>query len=86
MEIAALQYDGQPPNASDLALRWHDMLDEAHQLISILPPEHSGKCVLLRDRSLFSGGEPDLRAAISANALVFQSGSIRGALPVVTDV
>jgi hypothetical protein len=44
-EIAELSFAGPPPDAAELSRRWHAMLNEARDLVSILPPAEIGKCV-----------------------------------------
>jgi hypothetical protein len=57
------------------------MLQEAREIVAILPPGETGKCVLDRNGDLFAGDPADLRTAMSANGLRFHEGRIRGALP-----
>lgn len=81
VEIAALAFDGPPPDAAALSRRWHALLDEGRRLIALLPPEQAGSCVLDAEGSLFIGGEDDLKRALDTEELRFHPGSIRGALP-----
>jgi hypothetical protein len=81
VEIAALAFTGDPPNAAELSRRWHAMLREARDLVVILPPAESGKCVLDEHGSLFSGDATGLQAALAAQVVRFHEGRIRGALP-----
>ena len=85
-EIAALAFDGPPPDAAELSRRWHAMLDEAREIVSVLPAEHAGTCVLDARRELFSGDVARLRAALGAGELRFHAGRIRGALPQVNGI
>lgn len=80
-EIAALDFDGPPPDAAALSRRWHAMLEEGRRLVALLPPEHAGTCVLDAAGDLLAGGEVELKRAIDADGLRFHPGSIRGALP-----
>ncbi|MBI5091710.1 MAG: nucleotidyl transferase AbiEii/AbiGii toxin family protein [Candidatus Hydrogenedentes bacterium] len=80
-EIAALAFAGPAPDAADLSRKWHDMLDEARELVALLPPEETGKCVLGATREFFHGGPVQLRAALKDFEIAFHVGRIRGALP-----
>ncbi|MBM4081890.1 MAG: hypothetical protein FJ272_03545 [Planctomycetes bacterium] len=80
-EIAALSFDGAPPDAAALSRQWHAMLQEAHGIVAALPPAETGKCVLGERGELFTGDPARLREALTARALRFHEGSIRGALP-----
>ena len=80
-EIAALSFAGPPPDANELSRRWHAMLNEARDLVAILPPAESGKCVLDQDHELFAGDIGQLRAALSNHTVRFHEGRIHGALP-----
>lgn len=80
-EIAALAFAGSPPDAAALAQQWRAMLAEAHEIVTILPVEEAGKCVLDTSGQLFAGGVDQLRATLSADALRFHAGCVRGAWP-----
>lgn len=79
-EIAALAFEGDPPDAALMSHRWHAMLKAAPEIIEALPPEFVGQCVL-RDRELFRGDALTLRAGLDRREIHFHSGSIRGAFP-----
>jgi len=80
VEIAALAFEGPAPDAADLSHRWHAALENAAQIISLLPYQYVGQCVL-RDGELFRCDGGDLREALSRGEIRFHPGSIRGALP-----
>jgi hypothetical protein len=80
-EIAALSFAGTPPDAAELSRRWHAMLEEARELVAALPPAETGKCVLDERGDLFAGDASRLQAALTAHAVRFHEGRIRGALP-----
>jgi hypothetical protein len=84
-ELEDVQFDGPRPDPAELGRRWHEMLDEAREIVAELPPEHAGKCVLDADGDLFRGGLPELRAALATGGLRFHEGRIRGALPQIRD-
>lgn len=69
------------PDASDLARHWHGMLDEARELVSMLPAAETGRCILDSDGKLFLGDKHSLGRAIGNGGLRFHSGSLHGALP-----
>lgn len=81
VELASLEFDGAPPTAADLSRRWHGMLDEARELVRLLPAEHAGRCVLTSDLTLFRGDGAALEQALRGGAIRFHAGSIRGAWP-----
>jgi hypothetical protein len=80
-EVATLDFEVTPPDASELSRQWHDMLKRAHETVAELPAEQSGKCVLARDGSLFTDEGEKLREALANSQMVFHTGSIRGAFP-----
>jgi len=82
-EIDELEFSGPAPNAADLSRQWHAMMDEAHRMVEILPPERAGTCVLNAAGALFQGGLPELRQALARDELRFHQGAMRGALPQV---
>ncbi len=80
-EVAELLFEGPPPDAADLGRQWHAILKESESLISLLPAEEVGKCVLDSSGELFRGGAEPLEAALTGKVLRFHAGTIRGALP-----
>ncbi len=81
VELASLEFEGAPPSAADLSRRWHAMLDEARDMVRVLPPEHAGCGVLGSDLLPFRGGAAALADALKAGTVQFHVGSIRGAWP-----
>lgn len=82
-EVAELSFDGPPPDAEKLAWSWHEMMSEAEEAVTVLPPEEAGKCVIDAAGRLFRGTPKEARSAVKAGQLRFHSGSIRGVLPVI---
>jgi hypothetical protein len=80
-EVGRLAFTGTPPDAADLSRRWKAMLDSARAVVSILPAEEVGTCVLAATGTLFRGSPDELRAAVRGGRLHFHAGRIRGALP-----
>jgi hypothetical protein len=80
-EVAQLSFEGEAPNAGDLARAWHRMLDVARETIATLPPAEAGSCVLSVDGGLMRASPSDLARALEAGNVRFHRGSIRGALP-----
>lgn len=80
VEIAALAFDGPPPDAAALSLHWHAILEKAAEVVAALPYENVGQCVL-RDGELFRGEAIELRTALAHGAVRFHAGTIRGAFP-----
>jgi hypothetical protein len=80
-EVAALSFDGEPPDAAVLAGEWREILAEASEVHHGLPGEMVGTCVLDADRRLFNGDPDALRRALEQGDITFHAGSIRGTLP-----
>lgn len=80
-ELAALSFAGPAPDAGELSRKWRAMLNEARELVGVLPPAEVGRCVLDQDGSLFAGDAKQLSAALNKGTVRFHEGSIRGALP-----
>lgn len=83
-EVAALAYDGEPPDAGELSRQWHAALTAAGEVLEILPPDETGKCVLTAAADLARWPLPDLAAALERGHVRFHPGSIRGAWPSVS--
>lgn len=80
-DLAGLAFDGPVPALAELSRAWHVALDEAREIVALLPPEEVGKAVLDEIGALSTGGPDRLRAAVAAGGLRFHAGSIRGAFP-----
>jgi hypothetical protein len=84
IELEGLSFDGPPPNLADLLQRWHSMLQEAREVVGVLPAEHVGTCVLQRQGDLYRGSLAQLRRDLAADGLIFHPGTIRGAYPQIS--
>jgi hypothetical protein len=80
-EVSALAFHGDPPDATDLAQRWHRALDAAREAIAVLPASHVGEAVLRSDGELFREGAAGIREALATGGLAFHRGRLGGALP-----
>ena len=78
-----LSFEGESPDPTALAKRWHSILDEAKGVVEVLPAEELGKCVLFRDGTLYRSDSSELKK--DRDHLLFHSGSIRGALPQIVE-
>jgi hypothetical protein len=82
-EIDSLDFEGPTPQAADVSSRWHAAVDDARELVRILPVDEVGKCVLDHHRRLQSASARELPDELSAGRIVFHQGRIRGAFPEV---
>ncbi len=80
-EVRQLSFEGDPPDPADLSRAWHRALDEARVIVTLLPAERAGTCVIETAAGLFRGSPDQLRAALASGHIAFHSGSIRGAWP-----
>jgi hypothetical protein len=83
-ELEGLSFDGPPPDLANLLRTWRLMLQEAREIVTVLPPEQAGTCVLQRRGDLYRGGLMQLRRDLAADDLIFHLGRIRGAYPQVS--
>lgn len=82
-EVSELSFAGPPPDAGQLARAWRAMLDEALKIVTLLPAEEAGKCVIEASGKLFHGAPGEARTALDAGELRFHAGTIRGVLPTI---
>lgn len=82
-EVAALAFDGAPPDAAILSRQWRQAIATADALIGRLPADSVGEVVLSDEGDLFRGGASDLDRALSRGAVRFHAGRLGGALPQV---
>ena len=80
-DLDALDFDGASPDAAQLSRRWHEAVTQARRLVSLLPVEHAGACVLDGDLGLARLDEASLVPALRAGRLWFHEGRVRGAFP-----
>lgn len=81
VELDGLSFEGPPPDLANLLRKWRLMLQEAREMIAVLPPAQAGTCVLQRRGDLYRGDLLQLRRDLVADDLIFHSGKIRGAYP-----
>ncbi len=79
-ELAALAFDGDPPDAAVLSRQWHNALAQADAIVRALPAAQIGQAVLRADGSPFTGTAAALLGALDTE-VVFHGGRIGGALP-----
>jgi hypothetical protein len=82
-EYQTLAFDGDAPNAEALSHTWRSMLSEAAEMISLLPEDLIGHCIMTLDRDLFTGSVKELTDSLQANTIHFHPGCIRGAWPMI---
>lgn len=80
-EIDQLAFDGPVPRASDLSVRWHRALEEAREVVRILPTEQVGLCVLDKQGGLLKADPADLAEELARGGVAFHQGRIKGAFP-----
>lgn len=80
-ELRGLDFDGETPDAAQLAQRWREVLETARETVAFLPAEKAGRAVLTRDGVPYRGGPAELSNALAEDALLFHEGSIQGAFP-----
>lgn len=81
LELAGLSFEKEIPDLTALSQAWHSMLKEAHEIVTVLPAEEAGKCVLDSSGRLYAGCAGQLRKDLTTGKLRFHQGSIRGAFP-----
>ena len=80
-EIRELSFEADAPDAAELSRKWHFLMEEAREVIHLLPPEHVGKCVMTGGGDLCVDRPASLAKAIEGNAVRFHAGRIKGAIP-----
>jgi len=80
-EIDSLDFDGPIPRAAEISSRWHAAVDEAREIVRVLPAEEVGKCVLDHEGRLEKAPPAALPGELSAERVVFHEGRVRGAFP-----
>ncbi len=81
LEVSALEFEGEPPDAALLSQEWRVIRQNALDIVQTLPPERVGQCVLDERHQLFRGDVPTLIAALENGTVTFHEGTIGGAWP-----
>jgi hypothetical protein len=84
-DLAGLAFAGGAPDLPALSRTWHGALRDAGEIVAQLPGDRAGMCVLDAGGALYRRLTGNLRADIERGGLRFHAGSIRGALPRITD-
>lgn len=80
-EIDSLDFDGPVPQAAEISSRWHAAVEDAREIVSALPADEVGKCVIDRGGALETASPSVLRVELAAGRVAFHEGAIRGAFP-----
>lgn len=83
IEVDTLEFERQPPDARELALRWKQMLRDAEAMVDILPASHVGDCVVDKNGNLLKASISELKDLLAADEVAYHAGCLRGAYPVV---
>lgn len=81
VELTAVSFEGPAPDFDALARTWRQAINDAREIIRLLPPEHAGKVVLRREAQLEQATPATLARDLEAGLLSFHEGHIRGAMP-----
>lgn len=82
-EVDELAFEGRPPDARALGLRWHTMLDDAARISAVLPAPECGKAVLAASGELYRKNVASLTNDLSLGEISFHEGRIRGVWPTI---
>lgn len=80
-EVDQLDFDGPTPSAADLSVRWHRAVEEAREIVRMLPPEQAGRCVLDERGRLLRAPPAALGAELANERVRFHEGRIKGCFP-----
>ena len=76
-----MPFESPPPSAADLSRRWRIILNEAREIVDMLPAPEVGNCILSQTGELLRASPQELKALLKAENVRFHSGCIRGAYP-----
>lgn len=80
-EIESLAFEGERPDLANLSRSWHAAIDQARDLLAVLPADEAGKCVLTGNGELCRLGPESIEDAVAQGEVRFHPGSVRGAFP-----
>ena len=80
-EIGALEFDDEPPDATELGQTWHGALRDAEAICTSLPSEYAGRCVLTDNRQLLRSPASELPGLLLGKSVAFHEGRIGGSWP-----
>src|SRR2546426_12225300 len=73
-EVEQLSYAGNPPDPAELGRAWHLMLEQARLIITLLPPDEAGTCVIDQSDGLYRGSPAELEDVLRAGKVIFHRG------------
>jgi hypothetical protein len=82
-ELELLDFEGARPSAAILGRTWKVAVAEARQIVTELPAEQLGNCLLRQDGSPYSESPENLKRDLVSGQVVFHSGRIGGVWPVI---
>jgi len=86
-EFATLNFDGQPPDFRLMAVRWKTILREAVEIISALPADKAGRCVMdEKGVPLHLASAEQISRKVEQGKLIFHEGHIGGVWPKIEKI
>jgi hypothetical protein len=82
-ELAGLDFEATRPDAAALSREWHAVLNASRAVVGLLPAQEVGCAVLDRTGRLLRATPNELRQALTADAVLYHPGRIKGAMPVI---
>lgn len=82
-ELERLEFSGEKPDFIELSKKWKEILCRAREILTALPEEYVGHCLLDKEGNLFKGDMVHLKKSIAAKELLWHKGSIGGVLPAI---
>jgi hypothetical protein len=82
-EVAAIAFEGPPPDAADLSRAWRAALARARKIVDLLPAARVGTCLLDRAGALVRADPEDLNAMLARREVNYHRAVLRGAYPVL---
>jgi hypothetical protein len=79
-EHRRLDFEGEPPDVTELSQRWHAALESARAVVGLLPAREACHAVMMREGGLFRDDMQALLEALLQDRLANQAGRIGGAL------
>lgn len=85
-ELEILQFEVERPSAAAMMSAWAHALDQARQIVELLPAEFVGSCVHDAQGDLINHPQKELAMALQSQSVRFHQGSLFGAFPNISNL
>jgi hypothetical protein len=80
-ELDRLDFSGEVQDIAKLSRQWKQILNDAHEIVDLLPPAYAGQCLLDVEGRLFNGRKSQIEEMVRTKCCRWHKGALKGVLP-----